>query len=250
MTVLITGAANGLGKALADQAMTDNHRVIGLDHQWQDKSPSVAPSVAIDIDLSDIRAINTLLPVLATHAPFSTVIHNAAISATGAFEDIPAKVHQRLIDVNVISPMILTQRLLEQNALVSGSTLVFIASLSVQTGYPGAVSYAASKAALANYAKSLRKALRGENINVLTVYPGPIKTGQAERHAPLGARPENRMEPVETAALIWEAIGKRRKTLIPGSTNKFFALAGRVAPSMLNKIMKKILYDKLDRPVY
>lgn len=251
MSVLITGAANGLGAALCQQTIERGYNVTGIDHDWKTTSaPPVNSLFQITADLSDLKALIPLTRIITAQAPFDAVFHNAAVSASGRFEDIPAKAHQRLIDINVTAPLILTQHLLQQGALKRGGTFIFIASLSVQVGYPGAASYGASKATIANYAKSLRKALRPQGINVLVVYPGPMKTAQAEQHAPKGADAEKRMPADDVAALIWQSVDKGKKELIPGFTNRLFATTGNVLPSLLNRAMRKIIYDKLDGPVY
>ena len=251
MSVLITGAANGLGAALSKQAIERAHTVTGIDVNWpaDDEAPN-NKLLQIKANLSDMKAVLGLTNVIAAQAPYEAVFHNAAISASGRFEDIPASAHQRLIDINVTAPLILTQQLLQQGSLKRGSTFIFIASLSVQVGYPGAASYAASKAAIANYAKSLRKALKRDGIHVLVVYPGPIKTEQAARHAPKGADSETRMDAEEVARLIWKAVDTKKKHLIPGTPNRLFGLAGTLMPRLLNRVMRKIIYDKLDGSVY
>lgn len=251
MTVMITGAANGLGAALAKAVTASSTPVIAIDKSWPKKPGDIASqNIRIDADLSKIDALPALARKIASSGPCSLIIHNAAVSATGSFETIPPAAHQSLIDINVTAPLILTQQLLNENAIKSGGTFVFIASLSVQVGYPGAASYAASKAAIANFAQSLKKALRKQEINVLTVYPGPINTDQARRHAPPGADASKRMSADRVADQILKAVKDRRQTLIPGTANRAAALVARLAPSLLDKMMKKIIYDKLDRSIY
>lgn len=246
MSVLITGAANGLGASLASFAAEQGHAVVGLDYRWDEPTQALQ----ITADLSEPEAIAALAPVLSAKGPYDIVVHNAAVSATGKFEEIPANAHERLIDINVTSPLLLTKKLLADRAVKQGGTIVFIASLSVYVGYPGAASYAASKMAISNYAKSLRKAVKGEGINVLVVYPGPMKTEQASRHAPKGADAEKRMNSDDVALQIYSAIERRKSSLVPGVLNKIFAKIGALLPSPMRLLMKKIIYDKLDGPIY
>ena len=246
MSVLITGAANGLGASIVSFAKERGHAVVGLDYQWADETQNLE----ITADLSEPRSIAKLVPVLSAKGPYDVVVHNAAVSATGKFEEIPATAHERLIDINVTSPLLLTKKLLADGAIKRGGTFVFIASLSVYVGYPGAASYATSKMAISNYAKSLRKALKGDGINVLVVYPGPMKTEQASRHAPKGADAEKRMNSDEVAQQIFSAIDGRKSSLVPGAANKIFAKLGALMPRTMRALMKKIIYDKLDGSVY
>ncbi len=128
--------------------------------------------------------------------------------------------------------------------------IAFISSLSHFTGYPGASSYAASKDALAVYAKSIRKAFKkSHGIRVTTAYPGPLKTEHAARHAPENADAAKRMLPEEAATLIWGDMSKGSAFSLPGMPAKLFALLGRIAPKPLTFAMRMIIYNKLDKTV-
>jgi short-subunit dehydrogenase len=129
--------------------------------------------------------------------------------------------------------------------MVRGGGIVFLASLSVFTGYPGALGYAASKDGLAAYARSLRAALRKRRINVLTVFPGPTRTAHARRYSPNNANEARRMPPEQLAALIAAAVAARRPRLIPGLPNRIFALLGRTLPRLTEFAMRKTIYDRL-----
>ena len=249
MTHLITGAGMGLGKALAQQALEKGEHVVGIDVNWPDDYAS-DQFVKVDADLSNLDALDTFKNVVLANAPFSSVVFNAAVSATGPFELIPAGAHGKLMDINFTSPALMAGYLIKHNLIEKGGTLIFIASLSVQIGYPGAASYAASKAALASLANSLRKTLRTQSINVMTVYPGPMRTDQANRHAPKGAKPEDRMTPEEVAKIIVDAEKSGKTHVVPGDKNPLFALMGRLLPGVTRSKMKKVIYDKLDRITY
>ena len=108
-------------------------------------------------------------------------------SASGKFEKIPLEVHQKLLRLNAETPMVMAARLAAMGKLNANARLVFVSSLSHFTGYPGAASYAASKDAIAVYAKSIRKPFARFSVRVCCVFPGPMQTAQAETHAPMGA---------------------------------------------------------------
>jgi len=84
MSVLITGAANGLGASIVSFAKARGH-----DYQWRDETQDLE----ITADLSDPQSIAKLAPVLSAKGPYDLVVHNAAVSATGKFEEIPAAAH-------------------------------------------------------------------------------------------------------------------------------------------------------------
>jgi short-subunit dehydrogenase len=130
------------------------------------------------------------------------------------------------------------------------TNIVFISSLSHATGYPGAAVYGASKDAIAVYAKSIRKPFAKLGLYVTTVFPGPVRTEHAERHAPEGAKAETRMLPDVLAVKILQAAAKNQKVLYPGLVAKLTRVLGAIAPNMMTKLMRKIIYDKLDRSVW
>ncbi|MEL6946406.1 MAG: SDR family NAD(P)-dependent oxidoreductase [Pseudomonadota bacterium] len=257
MRVLITGAAAGLGLALTQQMLDAGAEVVAVDRDidaLEDRAAQNRGNLSVHLcDLSVPSSIARLLDGLtgSRHArPFDLVILNAGISATGAFEDIPVAAYQKLLTINLRAPIALTSQLVAKGAMAKKGKFVFISSLSHAVGYPGAAVYAASKDGIAAYARSIRKPLKKKGLGVLTVFPGPVRTAHADRHAPKGAKAEKRMPPEKLAALILKAAKGRSPELYPGTSAYFASIAGTLAPEWTTKAMKKVIYDKLDGPVY
>lgn len=247
MRALVTGGSAGLGKAMCDALLGDGFAVTSVDRDPAEKGSGVA---YIACDLSDRKTVDKLINKLTKDEPFDIVIFNAGISATGKFIEIEAPSHARIVEVNAIAPMAICAAMMQANKIAKVGHIAFISSLSHFTGYPGAASYAASKDALAVYAKSIRKPFKkNHNISVTSVYPGPLKTDHAARHAPEGADAEKRMSPEEAAQLILADIRKGSASSLPGSAAKIFALLGRIAPKPLTFAMRMIIYNKLDKTV-
>lgn len=139
----------------------------------------------------------------------------------------------------------MTPALLQARKIAQGGSLVFISSLSHFTGYPGAAVYAASKDGIASYARSLRAGLARQQIHVLTVFPGPTRTAHARRYSPDNSRENRRMLPAVLADQILQAVQARQSILIPGLGNKLTALAGRLAPRLMEQVMRRVILDKL-----
>ena len=254
MRILITGAVEGLGRALCNRLLSDGHTVIAIDHNGsgmeslkQEWSEHV---ITMKVDLSDRSALSAMIAELEQGDPLDGAILNAGISATGRFEDIPVSAQLKLLRINTETPMIMALQLMKNNLLAKDGSLTFISSLSHATGYPGASTYCASKDAIAVYAKSIRPACAKKNINVLTVFPGPVRTSHAERHAPKGADAAKRMAPEELADIILSAIGRKRSTLYPGLVAKLTGIAGRLFPGSLPWIMRRLIFEKLDDTVF
>ena len=247
MRALVTGGSAGLGKALCDVLLQDGYEVTSVDRNPSPKGSNVAH---IACDLSDRKTVDKLIEKLGKGEPFDIVIFNAGISATGKFEEIESASHARVVEINATAPMVLCAAMMQAEKIAQNGHIAFISSLSHFAGYPGASSYAASKDALAVYAKSIRKALKkSHGITVTTAYPGPLKTDHAARHAPEGADAEKRMTPEEAAQLILSDVRKGNASALPGTAAKIVALIGRIAPKPLTMVMRTIIYRKLDKSV-
>ena len=241
---IVTGATAGLGRALADRLLATGWGVVGVDRN----PPALPLGKSYEhcrYDLSDADAVDDLVKRLAARPDvvdsLEMVVLCAGVSATGRFERLPAEAHERVLAVNAEAPLVLADALLA--AGWSRGVLVLVASLSVDVGYPGAASYAASKDALAAYGRSLTKARRRPR--VLTVLPGPIRTEHAARHAPEGSSDARRMDPNELADRILRAARRGGGTLRPGVAATLAGGFGRLAPGMAARLMRRGLFDRL-----
>lgn len=236
MKVLITGGASGLGAALARACTARGDTVHVLD---------IAPGPGIhahDMASTDPVAWAALGEWLGAQGPFDLVLLSAGISATGRFETIPLADNHKVTAVNLSGPIRLVHLLDSGNHLSPGARLVFIASLSCFTGYPGAASYGASKDGLAGFARSLRAPMRKRGVRVQLVCPGPMDTPHATRYAPKGSSAKGRMPADKAARAI---LRSRGFTILPGAGATLAALAGRIAPQTMTRLMGKVLFSKL-----
>lgn len=243
---LVTGATLGLGKALSQQLLDQDWLVTTIDIDPQE----IGQASNVKCDLSDPSAVDKCLNDLSKHSQFDLVILNAAVSASGKFEHIPLAAYEKLIELNAVTPMIMASQLAANNHFTSRSNLVFISSLSHFTGYPGASVYGATKDTIAIYANSIRKSFLKLGITVSCVYPGPMKTAQAERHAPETAKPDSRMAPEISATVILRDVFAGKHAIFPGIRSKGFGLIGYMAPGLVTKFMGSIIYKKLDKEVF
>lgn len=247
---LITGAANGLGRAFVETLLADGTEVFAVDVAKMDDLPHDNKLNRFTINLIHPNQVNALILNLKTHAPFDLIIHNAGVSATGKFEDIPPQAYDNLIQLNVRAPIQMTTQMAQAQMFAQPAHLVFISSLSHAVGYPGASVYAASKDALAIYAKSIRKPFGKSGVCVSCVFPGPLHTDHAERHAPKGARADKRMLPDIAAQLILKDVGRKKAKIYPGFPAKMAAFLGVISPKWMTNLMRKIMFEKLDKPVW
>lgn len=245
LRALVTGGSAGLGAAMVRWLLDKDFEVVVLD--LDQPVPSQGPVEFIRCDLASRGQLDRILPDLIDSGPYDVVVLNAGINATGRFEALDAQTHVDVLRVNAESPMIMASRLLEEASLKPGAAMVFVASLSHFTGYPGAASYAASKDALAIFAHSIRKVAKSRGVTITMAFPGPLRTGHAERHAPEGGDADKRMDPDLAANLIMVDALAGSKTSIPGRRNRLFAFAGRLFPKPVTALVRRVIYDRLER---
>lgn len=253
-TAVITGAGGGIGQALAVQYVARGWRVIGIDRSEQGLAETEGLTgsghKAFQGSVVDLLKTEERLRVVGTlqriHGA-DLIIHNAGINRVGRFVDIDFATQRRVIELNLLAPMQLTALMLKHQGMHQGGTFVFLSSLSWFTGYPGASVYAASKDAIAHYARSLRIALASQDINVLTVFPGATRTAMAAQCSPQGERgAAKRMAPIDVAAEIARAVERRQATLVPGRSNRVYAGLARLAPRLAERAIKSAIYDRLN----
>jgi NAD(P)-dependent dehydrogenase (short-subunit alcohol dehydrogenase family) len=188
---LVTGAAQGIGKAIAKALEAEGARVISLDRQ---------PSAHIQFDLSNTESIPDLVSGL---DPLPTLLVNAAgLCLTRSFFETEPEGFTKTFQINVLAPFLLLQKLAERwIAVGQRGTIVNIASNSGFMPKLEQLDYGASKAALISLTRSSALSLGPYGIRVNAIAPGVIDTPLtqeiAKRRAELrGVSPEETLAPV------------------------------------------------------
>lgn len=252
--VAITGAADGLGRALAHRFSQAGWHITGIDVDVGKAMETTAELRQHGVEMRFIAAdfsrpadVAQVLNILAEGEPLGLFIHNAGISAAGYFSALPLAQQLKVIDINFTAPLLLTAGLWQKNLLPAGGTVAFVSSLSAYVGYPGATVYASSKDGLASYAQSVAVAAAGR-WHLLTIYPGPLRTAHARRYSPDNGRENSRMLPETAADHIFHAVQRHQRVLIPGFSAKLFAFLGYLAPRLMEQAMKRMILDKFPPP--
>ena len=171
--VLITGASQGIGRAIAIRATHDGYRVINLDKK--------APKSLLEgetyhpIDLMDPKAIEELIPRISTEEPIVRLVNNAGFIRPGALENTTLDDFEAVMALNLRAPMLLAQQLLPQMRQAKFGRIVSIASRAA-LGKEERTVYAASKAGLVGMTKTWALEMAPFGITVNAIGPGPIAT--------------------------------------------------------------------------
>jgi short-subunit dehydrogenase len=250
---VITGAADGIGKALAHRFAMAGYVIVGVDIDAEMAAATQAELEAngalisfLIADLGSREGINHVLSSLAAAPPVDVFIHNAGINAVGRFADSDLARQKLVLNLNLLAPLLITNGLLRNQGLSGSASLVFISSLSKYLSYPAAAVYAATKDALASYAHSVRVALRPDR-NALTVFPGPTQTGHARRYSPNNEREDRRMPAECLAGAVFKGVAARRSVVIPGLGNRILAVLGHFSPRLVELGMRKVILAEWDR---
>ncbi len=238
MTILITGAGDGLGLALARIYEAEGRPVIALGRRpfTELDSPPYPSSRYIQIDLARPDADTILLRALnALEIPsLDLVIHNAGIGYFGPPERQTERDIQDLIGLNFTLPIRLTLALMSRLEAAKGN-VVFIGSVAAALPCPQYVTYAASKRGLEGFARSLRLEAEGR-FKVQVVHPGPMRTRFHEKAGiPLDEMKWDAFPDVaRTAGEVVRAIQSRKAVATLGAGNRTIGRLARQFPQMFD----------------
>ncbi|MFI5475186.1 3-oxoacyl-ACP reductase [Streptomyces cacaoi] len=178
-TALVTGAARGIGEAVAETLARDGAHVVVLDvPQAEEDARRVAARLggsALTLDITAADAGERIAAELPDG--LDVLIHNAGITRDRRLVNMPAERWSSVLDVNLASVLRTTDALLAKGALRTGGRIVATASIAGLAGNAGQTNYGASKAGVAGLVRSLApRALAEHGVTVNAVAPGFIET--------------------------------------------------------------------------
>lgn len=187
-TVLVTGAAGGIGRLMALGFAKRGSNIIAVDLNL-DGAKKIAGEVealgrkawAYALDVSDVEAVHQLRKqIKAEVGPIDALVNNAGVVFGGAFEAVPLEKHLLTYHVNTTGLVAVTHAFFEDLLQSEDGHLINIASASGFIGLPYGSTYASSKWAVVGFSESIRLELqerRIDNLHVTTVCPSYIATG-------------------------------------------------------------------------
>ena len=176
---IITGAAQGIGRQIAEQFAADGAIVYACDRQeFITDNEHIHPVVMDITDAASVKA--NLMQIFKAEGRIDCLVNNAGIVFNRKIGMITREETEHMFLVNVIAVLELIQlcsRLMVRNG---GGSIVNIASVTAVLGSPGQVAYSATKGAIISMTKSAAKELAAQGIRVNAVAPGIVKTERFE----------------------------------------------------------------------
>ncbi|MGV3611609.1 MAG: SDR family oxidoreductase [Fluviicola sp.] len=180
---LVTGGTKGAGKAIADRLLQAGATVIVTA---RNKPETETPNINfISADLSKAEGAQKVVgEVLSTYGRLDILVNNLGSSETpaGGFNALTDADWESTLQANLLAPVRLDRGFLPQMIEQKSGVIIHIASIQGKLPlFESTLPYAAAKAGLINYSKSLSNEVAPKGVRVLTVSPGWIKTDNVQR---------------------------------------------------------------------
>jgi len=197
-TAIITGAARGIGAAIAEGYVREGARVCVADIEFEAAQKTAVAiggsTFAFPLDVTKLDSINACVAEVEKLAGgVDILVNNAAIFDMGPIEDIAERVYERMFAVNVKGVMFMTQAVAKSmKARGKNGKIINFASQAGRRGEPLVAVYCASKAAVISFTQSAGLALIKYGINVNGIAPGVVDTPMWDEVDAKFAKYENR----------------------------------------------------------
>jgi short-subunit dehydrogenase len=253
-TAVVTGAASGIGAALAaaladrgsNLALVDRDGVqlhaVAEEIQGRHRGLEVRSFLA---DLAETSELGSLATQICQELGSVTLlVNNAGIALAGTFEQISLSDFDAVMRTNFDATVHLTHHLLPTLKAAAGSHVVNMSSVYGLVAPPGQTAYAASKFAIRGFTESLRHELAASGVGVTAVHPGGVRTRIAlnarigEHVGPADAAEAGRraarvltLDPRVAAETILDGVERRKARVLVGSSAKIPDALARLAPA-------------------
>jgi NAD(P)-dependent dehydrogenase (short-subunit alcohol dehydrogenase family) len=221
-TALVTGATEGIGRAIAFalgragyrvgvcartpsrlRALLDDLRLAGVTAHGSPADVGVAADVAALIG----ETVGAL-------GPLDVLVNNAGIAILKPFDQLSLEDWDSTMATNLRSLFLVTREVLPGMRARGEGAIVNIASLAGRNGFTGGTAYAASKHAVLGFSRSLMLEVRKENIRVMTICPGSVDTSLMQHQSMLKPDLARILQPEDVAETVLAALALPPRALV------------------------------------
>lgn len=184
---VVTGAAQGIGRAIADALSAEGARIVVADLQGAGEAAGSYPGgVGLTVDVADEAAVGRMVDdTLERCGGLDVLVNNAGLYASLAmrpFTEIPLEEWRRVMDVNVASMFLTCRAAVPAMRARGGGTIVNISSGTPFRGVPFLLHYVTSKGAIVAFTRALAKEVGRDGIRVNCVAPGFTMSDGVKEH--------------------------------------------------------------------
>lgn len=255
--VAITGGSEGIGKGLIEALIPLGARIATCGRNY-DKLYALQmqytghPIHIVSCDVSKEQDCKRFIEsTIKTFGGIDILINNAGISMRALVKDADPAVMHKVMEVNFFGAVYCTSFALS-SIIERKGTVVGVSSIAGYRGLPGRSAYSASKFALQGWLETLRTELLEEEVNVMWVCPGFVRSnirntaldpsGTPQKENPMDE--SKLMSAAECAQHILRAIEKRKRTLVLSFQGKQTILLNKLFPAWTDRLVHKFYYDK------
>jgi short-subunit dehydrogenase len=244
--VLITGASEGIGAGCARLLAQRGARLAltALPSESFERQESESCCViAGDITSHETR-IEVVERAMARFGRIDVLINNVGVGQYGYPTEVDTEISKRMFDINVFSPLALTQLVIPHMRAKGSGVIVNLGSVGGKVSLPWAVMYCATKWAVHCIDDSLHRELQGTGIRVMKVCPGIVDTGFRE-HVLAGAAP-GRVEDIRrvvsadiVAGAIVRGLERGNRTVFVPKIGAVFTALDFFAPRVMDWYLRR-----------
>ncbi|WP_036487589.1 SDR family oxidoreductase [Myxosarcina sp. GI1] len=249
--VVLTGAAGGFGREFTRQLLQAGSRLILTDIDeklLRDRITEIRQEIASgeiiaywNIDLASSAGCETLYTrIKSLNLPVDILINNAGLGLFGRMDEVPVAKWERLMEINLISPMRLSSLFIADAIARRQGHIVNISSMAGWVAPAGMAHYSTSKFGLRGFSEGLYNEVKAYNVKVTAVYPFFSRTPilQSEGYGTLAGNKEinDRLisDPARVIKNTIRAIEKDRLHVFPDRIGKSIHLLKQYFPSLLD----------------
>lgn len=246
---LITGASDGFGKALALECAARSVNLIlvalpgsGLRNLgcYIERNFNVT-TYCMEHDLSKKEECYTLFnEINRLQLSVNTLINNAGIGGTHFFDERDTEFYYKQIELNVVSPTILTHLFIQSLPQDPCAYILNVSSLASFFYLPKKQVYGGTKSYLVAFSRSLRRELKNKGISVSVICPGGMNTNAQLVFQNLNLHGLSRwsiMDPGAVARIAIDGMFKKKEVIIPGFWNRMFILFDKLLPKWYKEML-------------